>query len=64
MVAQVRKRFWIEASVGSIFVLLFVATLLHQWPRLWRLLISAAIPFIGRFSAERCILRRILPDCI
>ena len=49
MVAQVRRRFWIEASVGSIFILLFVATLV--WPD-WVELVFSVDPDFGSGAVE------------
>jgi hypothetical protein len=52
MVTHVRKRFWIVASVGSIFVLLFVATLV--WPN-WLELVFQVDPDYGNGTIE-CII--------
>jgi hypothetical protein len=49
MVTQVRKRFWILASAGSIFVLFFVATLV--WPN-WLELIVGVDPDYGNGTIE------------
>ena len=49
MVTKVRKRFWIVASAGSIFVLLCVATLV--WPN-WLELVFQVDPDYGNGTIE------------